>query len=237
MDRTGHGVSFAMKTLCRGLSAAGLLLTLLAASAGAQPFDIFPPDKLVAGMKGYGVTDMGDGKGIQKFEVEIIGLLKRYAPGQDLILARVNGIGLEKAGIIAGMSGSPVYVDGKLVGALAYGWPFSKDPICGITPIQSMLDIRHVPAAAPVPIARSAVATASLVSAFKAGSFTEPFAELIKPFAPSAADSMAALPLPVSYGGLSSPGKLFNRIAEAANWMAVPSGAASSATATPSKTA
>jgi hypothetical protein len=188
-------------------------------------------------MKGYGVTDMGDGKGIQKFDVEIIGLLKRYAPGQDLVLARVNGIGLEKAGIIAGMSGSPVYVDGKLVGALAYGWPFSKDPICGITPIQSMLDIRHVPAAAPVPIARSAVATASLLSAFTAGSFTERFAELVKPFAPSAADSMAALPLPVSFGGLASPGKLFNRIAEAANWMTVPSGMSSSGTATPSKTA
>src|SRR5713101_1763898 len=116
MDRTGHGVSFAMKTLCRGLTAAGLLLALCAATASAQPFDIFPPSQLVAGMKGYGVTDMGDGKGIQKFDVEILGLLKRYAPGQDLVLARVSGIGLEKAGIIAGMSGSPVYVDGKLVG-------------------------------------------------------------------------------------------------------------------------
>ena len=226
-----------MKTLCRGLTAACVVLALRSATAGAQPFDIFPPDKLVAGMKGYGVTDMGDGKGIQKFEVEIIGLLKRYAPGQDLILARVNGIGLEKAGIIAGMSGSPVYVDGKLVGALAYGWPFSKDPICGITPIQSMLDIRHVPAAAPVPIARSAVATASLVSAFTAGSFTERFADLVKPFAASTADSMAALPLPVSFGGAASPGRLFNRIAEAANWMAVPSGASSSGPAISSKSA
>jgi hypothetical protein len=226
-----------MKTLCRGLPAACLLLALRAATAGAQPFDIFPPDKLVAGMKGYGVTDMGDGKGIQKFDVEILGLLKRYAPGQDLILARVNGIGLEKAGIIAGMSGSPVYVDGKLVGALAYGWPFSKDPICGITPIQSMLDIRHVPAAPPVPIARTSVATSSLVSAFTAGSFTERFADLVKPFTPGAADSMAALPLPVSFGGAASPGRLFNRIAEAANWMAVPSGVSSSGPAASSKTA
>ena len=46
------------------------------------------------------------------------------------------------------MSGSPIYVDGKLVGALAYGWPFSREPICGITPIQSMLDIRKAPAGA-----------------------------------------------------------------------------------------
>jgi hypothetical protein len=226
-----------MKNLFRGLTAACLLIALCAATASAQPFDIFPPSQLVAGMKGYGVTDMGDGKGIQKFDVEIVGLLKRYAPGQDLILARVSGIGLEKAGIIAGMSGSPIYVDGKLVGALAYGWPFSKEPICGITPIQSMLDIRHVPAAPPVPIAGTAVATASIVSAFTSGHFTQRFADLVKPFAPRTADSMAALPLPVSFGGAASPGKLFDRIAEAANWMAVPSGASSSGPATPSKTA
>src|SRR6266545_4857744 len=159
MERRGGGVVLGVRNLCRKLAAACaacLVLVLEAGPAAAQPFDILPQEKVVAGMKGYGVTDMGDGKGIQRFDVEILGLLKRYAPGQDLILGRVSGIGLEKAGIIAGMSGSPIYVDGKLVGALAYGWPFSKDPICGITPIQSMLDIRHVPAAPPVPIAGGA---------------------------------------------------------------------------------
>jgi hypothetical protein len=239
MDMTGNGVLLAMKTFRRGLLAVCLVFAVRAATAAAQPFDIFPPEKLVAGMKGYGVTDMGDGKGIQKFDVEILGLLKRYAPGQDLILARVSGIGLEKAGVIAGMSGSPIYVDGKLVGALAYGWPFSKDPICGITPIQSMLDIRHAPAAPPVPIAgaSAAVSTASIVSAFTTGHFTDRFSDLLKPFAASAPDSMAALPLPVSFGGAASPGRLFNRVAEAANWMAVPSGASSSGLTTSSKSA
>src|SRR6202011_521544 len=114
-----------------------------------------PPDQITAGMKGYGFSDFGNGKGVQRFEVEILGVLKRYAPRQDLVLARVSGAGLENSGIIAGMSGSPIYIDDKLVGALAYGWPFSKDPICGITPIQSMLDIRHAPAAPPVPIGGS----------------------------------------------------------------------------------
>ena len=107
-------------------------------------------------MKGYGFSDFGDGKGVQRFDVEIVGLLKSYAPKQDLIIARVSGANLEKTGVIAGMSGSPIYVDGKLVGALAYGWPFSRDPICGITPIQSMLDIRKAPAAPPVPIGGAA---------------------------------------------------------------------------------
>lgn len=230
MDGRELDVLLSMKTISRGLLAACALFALRAATAGAQPFDILPPDKVVAGMKGYGVTDMGDGKGIQRFDVEILGLLKRFAPGQDLILARVSGIGLEKAGIIAGMSGSPIYVDGKLLGALAYGWPFSKDPICGITPIQNMLDIRHAPPGPPVPMAGSSVSTASMLSAFTAGTFTDRFNDLLKPFAAGSRDAMAALPLPVSLGGALSPGRLFDRIAEAANWMAVPSGASAAST-------
>src|ERR1700693_463697 len=228
MDTARHGVWLLMSTFSRGALAACLLFALRAAIAAGQPFDILSQEKLVAGMKGYGVTDMGDGRGIQKFDVEILGLLKRYAPGQDLILARVSGIGLEKAGIIAGMSGSPIYVDGKLVGALAYGWPFSKEPICGITPIQSMLDIRHVPAGPPVPIAGSSASTASVISAFSTGHFTDRFADLVKPFQASPSGSLAALPLPVSFGGALSPGTLLARIAEAANWMTVPSGASAS---------
>ncbi|HKA37853.1 MAG TPA: SpoIVB peptidase S55 domain-containing protein [Thermoanaerobaculia bacterium] len=220
-------VSRRLLPLCAALSLCARLLT-------AQPFDIFPLDKIEAGMKGYGVTDMGDGRGIQKFDVEVLGLLKRFAPGQDLILARVNGIGLEKAGIIAGMSGSPIYIDGKLVGALAYGWPFSKDPICGITPIQSMLDIRHAPPAPPVPISGSAASaagssasTASFVSAFTTGKFTGKLDELVRSFtAGSSTETMSALPIPVSFGGRLAPGTIFTRVAEAANWMSVPSGSA-----------
>src|SRR5262249_57443487 len=93
-------VSRRLLPLCAALSLCARLLT-------AQPFDIFPLDKIEAGMKGYGVTDMGDGRGIQKFDVEVLGLLKRFAPGPDLILARVNRIGLEKAGIIARMTRRP----------------------------------------------------------------------------------------------------------------------------------
>src|ERR1700687_3230464 len=143
-----------------------------------------PVEKVAAGMKGYGYSDLGDGKGIQRFDVEILGLLKRFAPKQDLILARVSGAGLENAGVIAGMSGSPIYVDDKLVGALAYGWPFSKEAICGITPIQNMLDIRHVPPAPPVPIGGAAVSTAMLLSAFTTGEFAGNMADLVKPLPP-----------------------------------------------------
>ena len=76
--------------------------------------------------------------------VEILGLLHNaIGPGQDMILARLVGAKPEYSGVVAGMSGSPVYIDGKLVGALAYRiGQFSKEPICGITPIGQMLENR-----------------------------------------------------------------------------------------------
>jgi SpoIVB peptidase S55 len=202
-----------------------------------EKIQILPIEKITPGMKGYGVSDLGDGRGIQRFEVEVLGVLKRYAPRQDLILARVSGAGLENSGIIAGMSGSPIYIDDKLVGALAYGWPFSKDPICGITPIQSMLDIRHAPAGPPVPIGGSAAQTTALLASFAQGHFSERFGELLRPFSVPAAGDATPLPLPVSFGGAIGPGRLFERVAESAGWMAVPSGAAAPAAASGEATA
>src|SRR5260370_3624101 len=198
---------------------------------------ILPIEKITPGMKGYGVSDLGDGRGIQRFEVEVLGVLKRYAPRQDLILARVSGAGLETSGIIAGMSGSPIYIEDKLVGALAYGWPFSKDPICGITPIQSMLDIRHAPAAPPVPIGGSAAQTTALLASFAQGHFSERFAELLRPFNAPAGGDATPLPLPVSFGGAIGPRRLFARVAESAGWMAVASGSAPPAAASGEATA
>ena len=249
MDVFMSGVSNLVKASARGLVVAALWAPLALASSGApdrsaapappevKPAEILPIDRITPGMKGYGVSDLGDGRGIQRFDVEVLGLLKRYAPRQDLILARVSGAGLENSGIIAGMSGSPIYIDGKLVGALAYGWPFSKDPICGITPIQSMLDIRHAPAAAPVPIGGSVAQTATLLSTFTQGRFAERLEELLRPLSTPVAGYASPLPLPVSFGGAVGPGRLFERVAEAAGWMAVPTGAAASTASSADSTA
>jgi hypothetical protein len=218
----------------RPLALAFAALWIGAAAVSAQPTETLSADRLKAGMRGYGLSDLGDGRGIQRFDVEILGLLRRYAPRQDLILARVTGAGLESRGIIAGMSGSPIYVEGKLIGALAYGWPFSKEPICGITPIQSMLDIRQAPAAPPVPIGGpgesggAAVSTTELVSAFAAHSFREHMDRLIAPFRAPAGDPIASLPLPISFSGSAAAGSLFSRVSEAAGWVTAPSGASTS---------
>ena len=99
------------------------------------------PSELRRGMSGFGLTTF-QGTAIDTFQVEVLGVLKgALGPRMDMILARLSGGPLEHTGLIRGMSGSPVYIDGRLIGAIAYGWYFSKDPIGGITPIAHMLEV------------------------------------------------------------------------------------------------
>jgi hypothetical protein len=118
-------------------SLALLSLSLVVPAARAQ--EILPLDQVRPGMVGVGRT-VFEGTKIEDFRVEIIGVLENVAPRQSIILARLEGGPLEKTGVIAGMSGSPVFIDGKLVGAVAYGFPFSKETIGGITPIGEMIE-------------------------------------------------------------------------------------------------
>ncbi len=106
--------------------------------------------RLRRGMTGYGLTVLAGTK-IEKFNVIVVSVMRNWYPHQDVILCRLSGLGLEKSGIIQGMSGSPIYIkdpaDGKhkMIGALAYGWSFQKEPVCGIQPITQMLAIQGVP--------------------------------------------------------------------------------------------
>ena len=105
--------------------------------AGSKMETCWNVDDVRAGMKGVGHTVI-KGTKIESFDVEILGVMKNTAPGRDMILARLSGLGLEKSGVIAGMSGSPIMIEGKLVGAVAYAWQFGKEPIAGITPFCQM---------------------------------------------------------------------------------------------------
>ncbi|MEK7348422.1 MAG: SpoIVB peptidase S55 domain-containing protein, partial [Candidatus Eisenbacteria bacterium] len=109
---------------------------------------IFPVDSIRAGMVGIGYT-VFQGTRIDTFSVSIVGVLKSYRPRGSLIMARAMNPFLEKTGIIAGMSGSPIYVNGRLIGALSYTWGFLKEPLAGITPIEEMLDILPGPSGRP----------------------------------------------------------------------------------------
>jgi hypothetical protein len=90
------------------------------------------------GMKGVGRTVMVGTK-LEEFGAEVLGVMRDVSPGRDMVLCRLTGCNLEHAGIIQGMSGSPIYIDGKLVGAVAFAWEFAKDPIAGVTPFQQMV--------------------------------------------------------------------------------------------------
>ena len=91
-----------------------------------------------AGMRGYGLS-VFRGTEPERFDVEVIDVLENFRPDQDLVLIKTPHPLLDHAGSVAGMSGSPVYLEGRLIGAYAYGWAFGKDPIAGVTPIANML--------------------------------------------------------------------------------------------------
>jgi hypothetical protein len=129
--------------MCLRSFLAGSIAILLAAPClrGQDSSQFFSVNDVRPGLKGVGRT-IFQGDKIEEFQVEISGVLKNVlAPKHDAILAHLSGAGLEKTGVVAGMSGSPVYVDGKLLGAVAIAFPFSKDSYALITPIQDMLEV------------------------------------------------------------------------------------------------
>src|SRR5690242_3840558 len=102
---------------------------------------IFPLEDLRPGMKGVART-VFSGTETQEFGVEVLGVLPGFpGPRQSAIIAKLRGPLVDRTGVFAGMSGSPVYIDGKVVGAIAFSFPFAKEPIAGITPIKQMIDL------------------------------------------------------------------------------------------------
>src|SRR5208337_2032934 len=133
-----------MRSMLRSaISLVLVCLTSLAAFAAEKPkIQIMLEDQVKAGMHGVAYT-VFEGTKPEPMEVEILGILHNMAgPKSDVILARLHGKKVEYTGVVAGMSGSPVYIDGKLVGAIAYRiGEFSKEPIAGVTPAASMMEI------------------------------------------------------------------------------------------------
>lgn len=102
---------------------------------------VLPVDQIESGMKGKGKTFLQDDR-FEEFDVEILGVMHNWQPQRNLILAKLQSDVLNQAGVVQGMSGSPVYIDGKLIGAVSYSLgAFSKEAIAGITPIEEMMAI------------------------------------------------------------------------------------------------
>ena len=142
----------------RLFAAAALAIGVLAAAPLAQVTTTMPLEDIRPGMVGVGRTVFAGTK-LEDFKVEVLGVMRNViAPKRNLILARLDGGPLAKTGVIAGMSGSPVYIDGKLVGAVSYSLgQFSTEPIAGITPIAEMIDATMMTSATRVsrPVAMS----------------------------------------------------------------------------------
>jgi len=117
-----------------------VLILISAASSGTLALDVMPADQIEPGMEGTGYS-VFKGAEPEAFGATIIGVVKNWKADRDLIIAELRDADLETSGIIAGMSGSPVYIEGKLIGAVAYAWPWSKKPIAGITPIEEMIEL------------------------------------------------------------------------------------------------
>lgn len=122
-----------------GLKAAVALALLLASQPLWSRTEFCKLEDLRPGMKGTGKTCYR-GSAPEEFQVEILGIMHGIGPGADAVLARFSGGQIDQIGVFEGMSGSPVYIDGKLLGAVAFSFPFAKEAIGGITPITQMVN-------------------------------------------------------------------------------------------------
>ena len=145
-----------------------LAVLALAAALDAQTA-FFPLKDVKPGLRGIGKT-IFSGNRIDEFQVEVLGVLENIGPKQNLILARLSGGPLAETGVLQGMSGSPVYIDGKLAGAVALAFPFAKEAITGIRPIEEM--VRVTEAGRTPPSTQFARNESSLASLFAAKDLT-----------------------------------------------------------------
>lgn len=207
---------------------------LFAFSAAAQ--QTMPLSQIQKGMRGYGVT-VFEGSRLDRFDVEILGVLNNIGPGQDLILARVDSPVVQRAGVIAGMSGSPIYIDGKVIGALAYSWQFAKEPVAGITPIDQMLKIAQAGGAGSGGLTAARMSAGEFLKAITDHKTDELFARMQNGLsgASPASTMNGAKPIAVPLSLSSFAPETVTRFApwfDAMGFVAVPSGSTSTSTAT-----
>lgn len=213
----------------KGIGPVSCVLILLATAAlpAVEPVD---PSAVAPGSKGVCLTEM-DGGELVEIPVTVLGQVGPWAPELDMVLVRLDDPRFERTGIIAGMSGSPVYVDGRLLGALAYGWGFSREPIGGVTPFVRMLSLASDASAAPAGAASARPALPELVAARQERRLGQLLLDWLTPMAVGAPQ---ALPLALSMvgpGALPATGwiaEMWQRM----GWVSGPAAAGSGGTAT-----
>jgi hypothetical protein len=179
-------------------------------------------DEIKPGMEAYCLTDYGQA-GIEKFALKVLDVIRDFEPGRNAILVMGQDERFKHTGPVGGCSGSPVYIDGRLAGALAFGWTFSKDPLYGVTPIDEMLEVGLTEASGAS--ARPSGATAMTFDFSKPIDLAEVAKELAAMKLPGtgASSGAMALPCPLLISGL--PAEACQHLAgqfEAMGFAAVP---------------
>ncbi|MFV2073367.1 MAG: SpoIVB peptidase S55 domain-containing protein [Thermoanaerobaculales bacterium] len=200
-----------------------MLMFLVAAVANAAAVELVDLAEATPGRTGICVTEMDGGERVE-IPLTVLGTTGSTGPDGKIVLVRLQDPRFEETGIISGMSGSPVYLDGKLLGALAYGWPFSKAPIGGVTPFQQMLDVRSGPADRGGVAGRPKLS--EIVDAAREGGLGTMLVEWLLP---EGAGAMQPLPLTVAVGGWWAPsgGGWLAEGWRRMGWVAAPGGGAS----------
>src|SRR5215470_9554364 len=173
-----------MRKFLLALFAVSLSLPTSLIAQTSQP--TIPVDQVHPGMKGVAYT-VFQGIKPEPMDVEVLGVLRNMnGPKSDVVLVRLKGEKPEFTGVVAGMSGSPVYIDGKLLGAIAYRiGQFSKEPIAGVTPIEQMLEISEfdasIPAAGTPASAKPFGATRTSTPGVEDNNPTQNYAQYLQP--------------------------------------------------------
>jgi hypothetical protein len=176
-----------MRNVLLSLAALCCLVSPAAVTAQSKPVQTIPVDQIHAGMRGVAYT-VFQGVKPEAMEVEVLGVMHNVnGPKGDVILVRLHGEKAEYTGVVAGMSGSPVYLDGKLAGALAFRiGEFSKEPIAGVTPIAEMLEINAMDRtvtgdSAPVQAKAESASTKSAAPGNSSSLSPQGFTSVLKP--------------------------------------------------------
>jgi hypothetical protein len=185
-------------------------ITLAAPLLLASALTWLDPAAVTPGQKGVCVTEWSGGQRIE-IPVEVLGVLDATGPDKSAVLVRLADDRFAGTGVVAGMSGSPVYVDGKLLGAVAFGWSFAREPLGGVTPFAAMHAIAGGPSAPASPPTLTSLASISTGDA--------PLAAVLPRLAPPAGRA-----LPLAVAGFDLPGGYGRELLATAGLEPVPAG-------------
>jgi hypothetical protein len=173
---------------------AAMVLTF--GGSGARAVEGLDPSEATPGRTGVCITEMDGGTRLE-IPLTVLGTIGSGTPDGEIILVRLEHPRMKETGIIAGMSGSPVYLDGKLLGALAFGWPFATEPIGGVTPFSRMIELESGPSATAV---NDRPDLEEILAAAGEKNLGEIVVDWILP-----ADSSGQRPLPLAISGWTPP--------------------------------